>query len=253
MYKLVNILFIATILIFCKFVIAQQGPHESIGRLYKQSDEDQFTGATVPHDPQQSYSDGSTSATSRSDPKAQRLNDLNSLDILEFKAKYGYSSEVIAEYNDHFYQTKVLPAFRERKRQEEADKQEEFAIKAIFAVLSLSLLVASFFTIRKHAPVAKDKIKELAEKLKIKIFNFRSYINKKMLKQKYEKELVRQNIKEKVRTEVQANNVAKNNDVSPSAIDLSKLKQEIAIALKNDDYNKVKELIDLAEKLDKLN
>lgn len=253
MYKLVNILFIATTLIFCKFVVAQQGPHESTGKLYKQSDEDQFTSAAVPHDPQQSYGDGSTSATTPIDTKAQRLDDLNNLTSLGFQMKYGDTPEVRAEYSEHIYKTKVLPASRERKRQEEADKQKTLAIKAIFTVISLALLSATFFTIRKHAAVVKDKVKELSEKLKIKLFNLRSDINKQVLKKKYEKEVVRQKIKEKVRAEVQANKVAKNNDVNTSAIDLSKLKQDIDMALKNGDYNKVKELTDLAEKLSKLN
>ena len=236
MNKLINIMLVIVLLLFNHFVMAQQSQQEVKGEHYKQSYEDQVTSAATPIDTQ-----------------AERLNDLNSLDSDEYHAKYGYTSDVLGEYADHLYKTKVLPASRERQRQEEADKQKKLAIKTIFTVISLALLSATFFTIRKHSAVVQDKVKELAEKLKIKLFNFRSDINKKVLKKKYEKEVVRQKIKEKVRAEVQANKVTKNNDVNTSTIDLSKLKQDIDMALKNGDYNKVKELTDLAEKLTRLN
>lgn len=127
--------------------------------------------------------------------------------------------------------------------------------------IGLSILVVGFFILKKVISITKKATNQATEKLKNNISNAQDNIKESRLKRKFEdtvvEETVKQQIKENTRVEEEIdkaiiNEVVKREVEGNSSIDLTKLKQDIAVALKDGQYDKVKELTDLAEKIDKL-
>ena len=134
---LINIVLVIVFMLSSQFLIAHQSLQE--GNEGYQQNEDEFTSATILHALHQGFDGQYTSATNLLDARTERLNDLNTLDSLEFQAKYGYTSGVLDEYQDYRYIAKVLPKLSGRQQQE-----AERALNSILVVFGLTFLVAVF-------------------------------------------------------------------------------------------------------------
>lgn len=128
-------------------------------------------------------------------------------------------------------------------------------------LIGLLVFVIGFFILKKVIMVTKKASKQAAAMLKDNISNVQDNINENRIKRKFEntvvEETIKQQIKENNRVEEEIDKaiikeVIKREVKGNSSIDLTKLKQDIAVALKDGQYDKVKELTDLAERIDKL-
>lgn len=254
MNRLINLVPIIVLILSSHCLMAQQSPQEANEGHYEQRHDEQFTGAITP---QPGYEGQFTGDKTLLDAQAERERDLNTLTYNQFSLKYGFTGDVGKEYLRHQVENKLAPELTRKKLQEEADIQLARDLKSMLLVLGLLFLIAVVFLIRKFIPVVKVMSKQAAEKLKIIISNTLINLKKVRLKRRFEdkvvEEIIKQKIKAKVKAEAEIDNAFKNNGTSASSIDLTKLKQDISTALKNGEYDKAKELTDLAEKLEKLN
>lgn len=148
---------------------------------------------------------------------------------------------------------------------------EQANIESIFFKYSVYfvLLIFIYFSLRKIIPIIRDGMlvankssKKVAGKLKENLDDFQSSINEKRVKRKIEdiifEEVIKQEIKNKCKADSEIGEefireIVKREVGSDNLIDLTQLKEDIAQALKNGDYDKVKELTDLAEKIKNIN
>ncbi|MBH0092841.1 hypothetical protein [Pseudoalteromonas sp. SCQQ13] len=231
MNKQIKIILMILLILFSQFIMAQQSPQEKIEQP--------------------------RSASASSDIEAEKLNDLEVLTFEQFQYKYGYNSDTATEYLNFTLVNKVMPEVERKRREKEADLEAERAIDSILWVIGISFFITVFFIIKKYIPVFKVAIKQAAQKFQKSTSKIKGNLNESRLKRKVQdtviKEVVKQKIRNKVGTKSNVHKHLDSKDAGSSSINLTKLKQDISIALENGEYDKAKELTNLAEKLSKLN
>lgn len=231
MNKLVNIVIVVVFMLSSQFLMAQQSP--------------------------QGKNEQPISTSVSSDIEAEKLNDLKVLTFEQYQYKYGFNADTAREYAHHTYVNKVMPEVKRERREKEADLEAERAVDNILWVIGIFFFITVCFIIKKYIPVFKVAIKQAAQKFQNKTSKIKHNLNESRLKRKVQdtviKEVVKQKIKDKVGIESNIDKHLDIKDAGNSLINLTKLKQDISIALGNGEYDKAKELTDLAEKLEKLN
>lgn len=128
--------------------------------------------------------------------------------------------------------------------------------------LGLIIFIAGFFILKKVILVTREASKKATKEIKSNISNIKSNINESRIKRKFEdtvvEETIKQQIRENNRVEEEIDKaiikeVVKREVENNNSIDLTKLKEDIIVALKDGNYDKVKELTELVEKISKLN
>lgn len=175
-----------------------------------------------------------------------------------FKKKENTERELIGSVAFVNFETAGL-AYQKIARSIDQKGKNEILFMRIF--VGLIIFVVGFFILKKVIMVTKKTSKRAAKKLKENISNVQENLNENRIKRKFQdavvEETVKQQIKENNRVEEEIDKaiikeVVKREVEGNSSIDLTKLKQDIAVALKDGEYDKVKELTDLAEKINKL-
>lgn len=247
MNKLIYVVFFTMLMLSSSSLVAQENPQETTVQLDNKSYEDQFTSATVPHGIE----------AEKYDIKAEKLNDLKVLTFDQFQYKYGYNSDTAREYIHHNLVNKVIPEIERKKREKEAGLEAERAIDSILWTIGISFFIAVYFIIKKYIPIFKVAIKRAAQKFQKSASKIKGNLNESRLKRKVQDTVIKEVVKQKIRSNVGIkSNVDKYLDIKGagnSSINLTKLKQDINIALDNGEYGKAKELADLAEMIEKLN
>lgn len=141
------------------------------------------------------------------------------------------------------------------------DKRGKSQVLLMKLFVGLIIFIVVFFILKKVILITRKMSKQAARKLKTNIYNIQENLNENRIKRKFQdtvvEETVKQQIKDNSRVEEEIDKaiikeVVKREVGGNSSIDLTKLKQDIAAALKDGKYDKVKELTDLAEKINKL-
>ena len=190
----------------------------------------------------------------------QFFKEVESDDIVNYERlfKSCYIRELIGSVAFANFETAGL-AYQNIARSIDQKGKNEILFMKIF--VGLIIFIVGFFILKKVILATKKTSKQAAKKLKENIYNVQENLNENRIKRKFQdtvvEETVKQQIKENNRVEEEIDKaiikeVVKREVEGNSSIDLTKLKQDIALALKDGEYDKVKELTDLAEKINKL-